>query len=80
MYPLFRNATITTTRNVKSSKKSGSEIGDSSKTTITITFEIFNVLLQLLLFFVEKKMPITITLAITVDNYNIFLFDIVLNS
>ncbi len=54
MYPLFRNAT-TTTRNVKSSKKSGSEIGDSSKTTITITFEIFNVLLQLLLFFVEKK-------------------------
>ena len=78
MYPLFINAT-TTTRNVKSSKKSGSEIGDSSKTPITITFEI-SMSYYNYYCFLQKKMPITITLAITVDNYNIFLFDIVLNS
>ena len=60
-------------------KPSQAKIGNSSKNTITITFDIFNVLLQLLSYFLYKKRPITITLAITGDNSNIFLFDIVCN-
>ena len=35
-----------------------------------------NVLLQLLSYFLFKKRPITITLTITADNYNIVLFDV----
>ena len=59
------------------------EIGNSSKITITITFEIFNVLLQLLSYFLYKIRPITITLAIIVltitINFYLILFVIFSN-
>ena len=42
------------------------EIGNNSKITITITFKFLSC-------FLYKKRPITITLAITVDYYNIIL-------
>ena len=40
--------------------------------SITINLKMFNALLQLLSYFSKAKSPITITLAITVDYYNIF--------
>ena len=42
------------------------ELGNNSKITITITFKFLSC-------FLYKKRPITITLAITVDYYNIIL-------